>query len=447
MSCAKIHCGVGRIEIRPTGKELSSIVNAPTTNQPISPEALPDRRKILTVGELNRQIKALVEDGFRTVWVSGEVSNLSRPGSGHLYLCLKDAEGQLRAVMWRSAALRLRFDVKEGMEVIARGRLTVYVPRGDYQLQIEDLQPKGLGALELALRQLKEKLLKLGYFGSERKKPLPRFPRRVALVTSASGAAVRDMLEILGRRWPAVEAWVCPVRVQGDGAAEEIASAIRLLNRLAAVDVMIVGRGGGSVEDLWAFNAECVAQAIFESRIPVVSAVGHEIDLTIADLVADCRALTPSEAAERVVPDRAELVQGLCHIQERMRYLLLQRLDGHKNRLDGLAERRALRLPLERVRELERRLDEGGERLHRAANQRLKQLRERLQAQAARLETLSPLNVLGRGYSLTRREADRAVIRSPDQLRPGERLVTDVAQGRIVSRVEELERTGELPAS
>lgn len=422
-------------------------MNAPTANQPIRPEAPPDRRKILSVGELNRQIKALVEDGFRTVWVSGEVSNLSRPGSGHLYLCLKDAEGQLRAVMWRSAAVRLHFDVKEGMEVIARGRLTVYVPRGDYQLQIDDLQPKGLGALELALRQLKEKLLKLGYFASERKKPLPRFPRRVALVTSASGAAVRDMLEILGRRWPAVEAWVCPVRVQGDGAAEEIAAAIRLLNRLAAVDVMIVGRGGGSVEDLWAFNAECIAHAIFESRIPVVSAVGHEIDLTIADLVADCRALTPSEAAERVVPDRAELVQGLCHIQERMRYLLLQRLDGCKNRLDGLAERRALRLPLERVRELERRLDEGGERLHRAANQRLEQLRERLQGQAARLETLSPLNVLGRGYSLTRREADRAVIRSPDQLRPGERLVTDVAQGRIVSRVEELERTGEPAAS
>jgi exodeoxyribonuclease VII large subunit len=413
----------------------------------MSPEALPDRRKILTVGELNRQIKALVEDGFRTVWVSGEVSNLSRPGSGHLYLCLKDAEGQLRAVMWRSAVLRLRFDVKEGMEVIARGRLTVYVPRGDYQLQIDELQPKGLGALELALRQLKEKLLKLGYFASERKKPLPRFPRRVALVTSASGAAVRDMLEILGRRWPAVEAWVCPVRVQGDGAAEEIAAAIRLLNRLAAVDVMIVGRGGGSVEDLWAFNAECIAHAIFESRIPVVSAVGHEIDLTIADLVADCRALTPSEAAERVVPDRAELVQGLCHIQERMRYLLLQRLDGYKNRLDGLAQRRALRLPLERLRELERRLDEGGERLHRGAHQRLEQVRERLQAQAARLETLSPLNVLGRGYSLTRREADRAVIRSPDQLRPGERLVTDVADGRIISRVEELERTGEPPAS
>jgi exodeoxyribonuclease VII large subunit len=422
-------------------------VNAPTTNQPISPEAVPDRRKILTVGELNRQIKALVEDGFRTVWVSGEVSNLSRPGSGHLYLCLKDAEGQLRAVMWRSAALRLRFDVKEGMEVIARGRLTVYVPRGDYQLQIEELQPKGLGALELALRQLKEKLLKLGYFASERKKPLPRFPRRVALVTSASGAAVRDILEILGRRWPAVEAWVCPVRVQGEGAAEEIAAAIRLLNRVAAVDVMIVGRGGGSVEDLWAFNAECIAQAIFESRIPVVSAVGHEIDLTIADLVADCRALTPSEAAERVVPDRAELVQGLCHIQERMRSLLLQRLDGYKNRLDGLAQRRALRLPLERLRELERRLDEGGERLHRGAHQRLEQVRERLQAQAARLETLSPLNVLGRGYSLTRREADRAVIRSPDQLRPGERLVTDVADGRIISRVEELERTGEPPAS
>src|SRR5437870_2504419 len=227
----------------------------------MSPGAIPDRAKVLTVSELNHQVKALVEDGFRTVWVSGEVSDVKRHASGHMYLCLKDSEAQVRAAMWRSAALRVRFDVKVGMEVIARGRLTVYVPRGDYQLQVEELQPKGIGALELALRQLKEKLLKLGYFAPERKKPLPRFPRRVALVTSASGAAVRDMLEILGRRWPAVETWICPVRVQGDGAAEEIAAAVRLLNRLRMVDVMIVGRGGGSTDDLWAFNAECVARA------------------------------------------------------------------------------------------------------------------------------------------------------------------------------------------
>src|SRR5205807_4700814 len=235
------------------------------------------------------------------------------------------------------------------MEIIARGRLTVYVPRGEYQLQVEELQPKGLGALELALRQLKEKLLKLGYFAAERKKPLPRFPRRVALVTSASGAAVRDILEILGRRWPAVEAWVCPVRVQGDGAAEEIAAAIRLLNRVAAVDVMIVGRGGGSVEDLWAFNAECVARAIFESRIPVVSAVGHEIDLTIADLVADCRALTPSEAAERVVPDRAEVLEWLTGLEGRFRALLRRSLEVSRTRLADLAGRPCFRRPLERI--------------------------------------------------------------------------------------------------
>jgi exodeoxyribonuclease VII large subunit len=397
---------------------------------------LPEGVKILSIGELTRALKGVIEDGFPSVWVAGEVSNLSRPSSGHIYLTLKDAEAQLRTVVWRSVALRLRYDLREGQEVIARGRLSVYPVRGEYQLVVEELHPKGLGAAELALRQLKEKLFRQGYFAQERKKPLPRFPRRVALVTSPSGAAVRDMLEILARRWPAVEVWVCPVRVQGEGAGEEIAAAIRLLNQLQAIDVMIVGRGGGSTEDLWAFNAECVAQAIFASKIPVVSAVGHEIDLTIADLVADCRALTPSEAAERIVPNCEELLDAVCGMEERLRTLLLGRLDRARIKLDDLGQRRVFRLPLEGIRAHERKLDDWSERLHRAMRQRLFVLRDNLEAKSARLDNLSPLNVLGRGYSLTRREADGVVVRRPDQVQPGDRLLTRLQHGQIVSRVE-----------
>jgi exodeoxyribonuclease VII large subunit len=397
---------------------------------------LPDDVKILSIGELTRTIKGVLEEGFASVWVSGEVSNLARPQSGHLYLTLKDREAQLRAVIWRGIALRLRYDPQDGMEVIARGRLTVYPPRGEYQLVIEELQPKGIGAAELALRQLREKLFRLGYFDPLRKKRLPAFPRRVALVTSPTGAAVRDLVEILGRRWPALEVWVCPVRVQGDGAAEEIAEAIRLVNRVGGVDVLIVGRGGGSVEDLGAFNAECVADAIYASRVPVVSAVGHEIDLTIADLVADRRALTPSEAAELVTPDRAELREGLRGLDEQLRALLKRRLELARDRLSDLAQRRAFRQPLERVRDGERRLDDWADRLRRALRLKLERARDRLALEAGRLETLSPLNVLARGYSLTRLEADQAVVRSPEQVRPGDRLITQVQHGRVFSRVE-----------
>jgi exodeoxyribonuclease VII large subunit len=397
---------------------------------------LPAGVKILTIGELTRAVKGVIEDGFPSVWVTGEVSNLSRPSSGHIYLTLKDAEAQLRTVVWRSVALRLRYDVREGQEVIARGRLSVYPVRGEYQLVVEELHPKGTGAAELALRQLKEKLFRLGYFAPERKKSLPRFPRRVALVTSPSGAAVRDMLEILARRWPCVEAWVCPVRVQGEGAGEEIAAAIRLLNQLQTIDVMIVGRGGGSTEDLWAFNAECVAHAIFASEIPVVSAVGHEIDLTIADLVADCRALTPSEAAERIVPNCDELLEAVRALEERLRTLLIGRLDRARMRLDDLGQRRVFRLPLEGIRVHERNLDEWAERLQRVMRQRLVLVGEQLQAKAARLESLSPLNVLARGYSLTRRESDGVVVRRPDQVQPGDRLVTRLQHAQIFSRVE-----------
>jgi exodeoxyribonuclease VII large subunit len=399
---------------------------------------LPDGVKVLSVSELTQTVRALLEEGFSSVWVSGEVSNLARPASGHQYFCLKDGQAQLRSVIWRGIGLRLRFDLKDGMEVIARGRLSVYVPRGEYQFIVEEIQPRGLGAAELALRRLKERLFTLGYFDPKRKKPLPRFPRRVALITSPTGAAVRDMLEVLARRWPAAEVWVCPVRVQGDGAAQEIAAAVRLVNRLRpTADVLIVGRGGGSAEDLWAFNEEIIAHALFESVVPVVSAVGHEIDVTVADLVADHRALTPSEAAERVVPCREELAEALATVEARLRERMTGRLRATRQGLDGLAQRRAFRLPLERVRELERRLDESTTRLERAARQRVLRARQATEAAAAQLESLSPLNVLARGYSLTRTEAGQ-VLRDAAALRPGDRLVTQLWRGRVVSRVEQV---------
>lgn len=404
---------------------------------------IPEGVKVLSVGELTAAVKGLLEDAFPSVWVAGEVSNCRPASSRHIYFTLKDSAAQVQAVIWRTTAQWLRFQPTDGLQVIARGRLDVYPPAGAYKLIVQELHPRGLGARELALRQLKEKLARLGWFDPRRKKPLPRWPQRLALVTSPGGAAVRDMLEILTRRWPAAEVWVCPVRVQGDGAAEDIARMIQLLNRLhqrrrLTVDVMVVGRGGGSSEDLWAFNEECVARAIVESVVPVVSAVGHEIDVTIADLVADQRALTPSEAATRIVPDRLELLAGLADLEGRLRSALAQRLDLGRRRLEDLAGRRVFRLPLERVRFQEQRLDGWAERLQRAMQQRLDRGRQALEARSARLENLSPLNVLARGYSLTRKLTDRAIVRSADQLHSGDRLETTLSHGRVVSRVEEV---------
>jgi exodeoxyribonuclease VII large subunit len=408
---------------------------------------LPTNVKVLSVGDLTRTLKSIIEEGFPSVWVSGEISDLSRPSSGHIYLTLKDAESRLRAVIWRSTVQRLRLDLRVGQEIIARGRLSIYLPHGEYKLEIDSVFPKGLGARELALRQLKEKLARLGYFSVERKKKLPPFPKRVALVTSPTGAAVRDILEILARRWTSLELWICPVRVQGEGAAEEIAAAINLLNKLQMTDVMIVGRGGGSSEDLWAFNAECVAAAIFASTIPVVSAVGHEIDLTIADMAADCRALTPSEAAERVVPHRDEIQELLVTTGTRLRVLLIRRLEAARRHVQILADRRCFRVPLERLRDQERKLDDLGGSLKRALEQRFQQMRMRLEAQTARLESLSPLNVLARGYTLTRREADRVMIRDPDQVVAGDWIITTLPGGHIRSQVESIERPEAAPAS
>jgi exodeoxyribonuclease VII large subunit len=405
---------------------------------------VPEGAKVHTVSELTRDVKTLIEDAFATgVWVEGEVSNLRKHSSGHWYLTLKDKDARLNTVIYRGINMRLKFDLRDGQTVIARGQMSVYMPHGEYQLQVAEVYPKGIGELDLALRQLREKLQLKGYFDPRRKTPLPRVPRRLALVTSPTGAAVRDVLEILTRRWPAVEVVVYPVRVQGDGAAQEIAAAVGHLNRLHAggvlpVDVMIVGRGGGSLEDLWAFNEECVADAIFASRIPVVSAVGHETDVTIADLVADHRALTPTHAATDVVPDRQELLTGLLAWEARLHDGMTRRLEQARRRLDDLAGRRAFRLPLERVREQERRLDDWAERLQRAGRQRLARCRERLEATAARLESVSPLGVLARGYSLTQTEAGD-VLRDAAAVRPGDRVRTRLHRGRIVARVEAME--------
>jgi exodeoxyribonuclease VII large subunit len=394
----------------------------------------------LTVSALVGQLKGQVERQFPVVWVAGEVSNFTRASSGHWYFTLKDAGAQLKAAMFRGHNLRIRFDPKDGLEVIARGRVSVYEPRGEMQLIVEELQPKGIGAAELALRQLKEKLRERGYFDPRRKRKLPAYPRRVGVVSSASGAAIRDLIELFSQRWPLAELIVRPSRVQGDGAGTELAAALDVLNRLHSrkllpLDAIVLARGGGSAEDLWAFNEEVVARAIFESAVPVVSAVGHEIDVTIADLVADYRAETPSAAVMALAPDHGELTCSVRELHGQLQQAMEHRLELARQRLDQLAARPAMRRPLQRVCDLRQRLDQTAARLHRAGSQRVIQAGEKLAAVGARLESLSPLNVLTRGYSLTHTD-DGKLVRAASDVRAGERLVTRVASGEIVSRVE-----------
>jgi exodeoxyribonuclease VII large subunit len=409
----------------------------------------PDPADVLTVSALTARVRGLLEGEFGSVWVSGEVSNLVRAGSGHVYLSLKDEKATLRAVLYRGISIRMRFEPRDGMQVVARGRISVYEPRGEYQLAIEELQPKGIGALELALQQLRDRLQAKGYFDPRRKKPLPTFPRTIALITSPTGAAVRDMLELLARRWPVAAIVVVPVRVQGDGAADEIAAAIRSINRLHGdgslrLDALIVGRGGGSLEDLWAFNEEVVADAIFASKIPVVSAVGHEIDVTISDLVADHRALTPSHAITDLTPDLEALRAGLGDLGDRLRARLAGRVELSRQRLDAIGGRRVFRSPLDRVRDHEKRLDDLAERLGRSSRLPVDRSRQRLVAAAERLRSLSPLNVLSRGYSLTR-TPDGGVVRDAGAVRPGDVLVTRLDRGEVVSRVEKVRPVEEMP--
>lgn len=394
---------------------------------------------VLSVSQLTARIQETLTDRFQAVWVVGEVTDLARPQSGHLYLTLKDADAQLRAVVWRSVASRLRFAVEDGMQVICCGDIDVYPLRGSYQLVVRKIEPRGLGALQQALRQLQRKLAAEGLFDPQHKRPLPRFPRRLAVVTSPTGAAVRDFLEVVRQRWQGVEVLVIPTRMQGAGAAVEIAQAIALANRLQpAPDVLVVTRGGGSIEDLWCFNEEPVVRAIFASRIPVVSAIGHEIDVTLSDLVADVRALTPTEAAQRVVPAADEVTTLLTHQLARLQAGLAARATAARMRLDTLADRPVLRRPLDRIRDLERRLDDLQLRAARAGTQALRTARQQLAVRSGQLESLSPLGVLARGYSLTEREADGVLVDRADRLQVGQRIRTRYAQGATISRVESI---------
>ncbi len=406
----------------------------------MSVTSIPSAQQTLSVSQLTAQIKNALEGEFPSVWVVGEISNYSRPQSGHSYFTLKDDQAQIRAVMWRSAAARLKFDLADGLDVVCHGHIDVYAPRGSYQLVVDELQPKGVGALELALRKLREKLAAEGLFDAARKRKLPVFPRRVAFVTSPTGAAIHDFLQVLGRRWRGVDVLVIPARVQGEGAAQEIVAGIRMANRISPrPDVLIVGRGGGSLEDLWAFNEEPVVRAIAASKIPTVSAVGHEIDVTLADLAADVRALTPSEAAERIVPAADEISARMRSYHGRLRHAAHRRVMWLRARYDGVAGQRPFRRPFDLIHDRSRGLDELSVHGNSAVQRLMREYEGRLATMAGKMESLSPLAVLARGYTITQDAATGGVIRSAGRLRVGQSLVTRFSEGAAVSKIESVE--------
>ena len=368
--------------------------------------------------------------------VRGELSNYKMYPSGHHYFTLKDSQGALRCVMFRGDAASLCFRPENGMQVIAAGRITVFPRDGQYQLYCVRLTPEGAGDLHVAFEQLKEKLLREGLFDQAHKRPLPAYPRRIALITSPAGAAVRDMLRILGARYPLAQVRVLPVRVQGEGAAEEIAAALDWANLHQAADLIITGRGGGSMEDLWAFNEECVARAIYRSQIPVISAVGHEPDVTIADFVADRRAATPSNGAELAVPDQNELYAWLDGLAKRLEKGTGSLLARRRKDLERLGRSRMLTDPGAYFRDRRLLLDYQGQRLGHGAGQILSRARERLARDSAALDAMSPLKVLGRGYSIARNE-NGTLIASVKDAAPGERLELRLSDGSLACRVEE----------
>ncbi len=394
-------------------------------------------RKFLTISELNELIKGTLEAQIDALWVEGEISNFRVPPSGHYYFTLKDDKSQISAVMFRRQGTRLRFVPANGMAVLCFGRVSVYSARGDLQLYVDDMEPQGQGALYLAFEQLKSKLAAEGFFAPERKRPLPFLPESIGIVTSDRGAALHDMLRILGDRFADRRVVIRPVKVQGDGAGKEIAEAIADLNRLDGVDVIIVGRGGGSLEDLWAFNEEVVARAIHASRIPVVSAVGHEIDFTIADFVADQRAPTPTAAAEMVVPQKTDLTEQLSMIGDQLQRAMDLKIDFLKEACRGLAKR--LADPGRKLRENQQRLDDLSVDLMRRFQDRLRRCRDHLARQADRLSALSPLAVLNRGYSITHKLPEETIVKDAATLAAGDFVRISFAAGKARCRVEEKE--------
>lgn len=438
-------------------------------------------RQVLRPSQLNALARDLLEGSFPQVWVEGEISNFSRPASGHCYFTLKDERAQVRCALFRGNAQRLRFTPRDGMQVLARGRLTLYEARGDYQLVLDHLEEAGEGALRRAFEELKAKLAAEGLFDSARKRPLPAFPRRLGVITSPRGAAVRDVLSVLGRRFPLLEAEVLPVPVQGDGAAAQILDMLRRAGSSGRYDLLLLTRGGGSLEDLWAFNDEALARAIASAPVPVVAAIGHEVDVSLADFAADLRAPTPSAAAELIVPDAGELAarlrserRRLDALQQRMATARAQRLDQAflklqalrpqlrlergRNRLAGLRVRldQAWRAPstrrAERLSKLLRRLDQSHPRrrleahahrlallarsLHAVLPRRIEQQQLHLRGLARALASVSPLATLGRGYAILQ-HADGKVLRRAEDAQPGESLRARLAEGELHLRVDE----------
>ncbi|THJ25176.1 MAG: exodeoxyribonuclease VII large subunit [Nitrospira sp. CG24E] len=470
------HCRSNASESSIKGELATSSLGFPASfSQTIPP------KRIITVSELTGLLRSSIEEQFSDIWLEGELSNIRAPASGHVYCTLKDKTSQIRAVLFRSSAIRLHFALQEGLQVIVRGRLTVYEPRGEYQIVLDAVEPKGIGALQLAFEQLKERLAAEGLFDQDRKKPIPAFPRRVGVVTSLTGAAIRDILAVLRRRWPALHIVIVPVQVQGEHAGRQIAEALIALNGLSSVDVIIVGRGGGSSEDLWSFNEEIVVRAIAASHVPVVSAIGHEIDITLADFVADFRAPTPSAAAEVVVPVLAEILDRLRELKVRMGQVMIRRCASERQRLDAdIREVVDIRF---RLQESAQRTDDTVDRLHKMVQQLLRSWREqvhevqgdlshlnpilaikqglatipqfskrldgqmgvilaqhrhRVHATLAQINSLSPLAILGRGYSILHTTPSGRVLHRAKDVEVGQELEAQLASGRlncIVTRV------------
>jgi exodeoxyribonuclease VII large subunit len=444
------------------------------------PPSTPDR-DIFSVSRLNREARAVLEGHFPLIWVEGEISNLARPSSGHWYFSLKDSQAQVRAAMFRNRNQLLRFKPADGLQVLVRARISLYEARGEYQLIVEHMEEAGAGALQRAFEALKARLAAEGLFATEHKQPLPVLPRRIGVITSPTGAAIRDILSVLARRFPSIPVVLYPVPVQGEGAGARIAAALQTAGRRAECDVLILARGGGSLEDLWAFNEEVVARAIHVCPLPVVSGVGHEVDVTIADFAADLRAATPSAAAEAVSPDGQEWLTRLLRLDARLLGLLRRREQQARQALDGLGKRLQARHPGQRLRQQAQRLDELEQRLQRGLNRRLDtartalaqwrarlrgvapgprlarlaarrtelerrlrsvlenrldQRRQALKGLARALDTVSPLATLGRGYSITRRVRDGALLRTAAEVAVGEEIETRLAEGGLISIVQ-----------
>jgi exodeoxyribonuclease VII large subunit len=404
-----------------------------------SPEV---REKVYSVSEVVQTAREVLEGHFGIVVVEGEISNFKPHSSGHFYLTLKDERSQLKSAMFRASSRGMGFELADGMKVLATGRLSIYTARGDFQLVVDRLEPAGLGALQLAFEQLKKKLAAEGLFDASRKRALPRFPRRIGVITSPTGAVWQDILNTTARRAPWIDLVIYPVRVQGEGAAEEIAHALERMNELGNVDVIICGRGGGSLEDLWAFNEERVARALAASRIPVISAVGHEVDFTIADFTADARAATPTAAAEMATPELGEILERLAALRRLLGSAMRSHITRIKSRLDRLAQSPVLQNPRRVLEPLWQRLDEAWVSITGRVTRHVTWKNEQLKLRVGHLEALSPLRIMERGYSLVRHDSNGQLARRSSELTPGEALRIQFWEGQATAKVLAIQNKG-----